>query len=342
MIASLTPYLAEHVPQVGLIRRLEKFGAGQSNPTYKMITDTGVFVLRTKPVGVLLRSAHLVEREFEVMSRLSNTAVPVPKMVHLASDKVSPLGRAFFVMEYLDGRIFWDPSLPDLAAREDRRAIYDAMADRLADLHDVNIEAAGLAEFGKAGNYFARQTDRWSRQYLASVDEPDRAMTGLMDWLGLHMPDDDGQMGLVHGDYRLDNMVFAPDRPEVIGLLDWELATLGHPLADLAYQSMQLRLPSNGAMRGLGGADRAALGLPSERDYIARYCARRNIPLPDNWAFYLVFSTFRLAAILQGVVARAREGNASNPEVAQKYAATIPLLIKQAVDIAHDPSEKVI
>ena len=341
LIANLNPYLTAHAPQLGAVRRLDKFGTGQSNPTFKMTTDTGTYVLRTKPPGALLKSAHMVEREFEVMSGLANTPVPVPAMIHLASDDTSPLGRAFFVMEHLEGRIFWDPSLPELE-REERGAVYSAMADTLAALHNVDVGAVGLASFGKPGSYFSRQIDRWSRQYLASVDEADRGMTGIMEWLGLHVPDDDGQVALVHGDYRLDNMMFAPKVPEVIALLDWELSTLGHPLADLAYQCMQWRLPHSGGMRGLGGLDRAALGLPSERDYIARYCMRRGIAPPQNWGFYLVFSYFRLAAILQGVVARAKGGNASNPEAAQKYAQAIPVLIKQAVDLAHDPSEKAI
>ncbi|WP_217642996.1 phosphotransferase family protein [Litoreibacter janthinus] len=339
MIASLTPYLKAHAPELGAVRRLEKFGTGQSNPTYKMTTDAGTFVLRTKPPGLLLKSAHLVEREFEVMAGLAQTRVPVPRMLHLANDEQSPLGRAFFVMQYLDGRIFWDPSLPDMPQTE-RGAIYDAMADALAALHSVDVAEVGLSDFGKPGNYFARQIDRWSRQYLASVDTPDRGMTGIMAWLDLHLPEDDGQIALVHGDYRLDNMIFARDTPEVIALLDWELATLGHPLADLAYQCMQWRLPYEGGMRGLGGLDRAELGLPTERNYIARYCAQRGITPPENWPFYLVFSYFRLTAILQGVVARAQGGNASNPEAAQKYAAAIPILIKQAVDTAHEPSEK--
>ncbi|EPX81363.1 phosphotransferase [Litoreibacter arenae] len=341
MIASLGPYLAANVPELGTVRHFEKFGTGQSNPTYKLICDAGTFVLRTKPPGQLLKSAHLVEREFEVMQALADTPVPVPKMLHLATDEASPLGRAFFVMEYLEGRVFFDPSLPELDAGE-RASIYDAMADTLAALHSVDVDAVGLSAFGKPGSYFERQIDRWSRQYLASVDVPDRGMRGIMDWLGLHVPDDDGQVALVHGDFRLDNMMIAPDAPRVIALLDWELSTLGHPLADLAYQCMQWRLPHEGGMRGLGGVDRAELGLPSEREYIARYCAARGIARPDNWPFYLVFSYFRLAAILQGVVARAQGGNASNPEAARKYAAAIPVLIKQAVDIAHEPSEKAI
>ncbi|KAG1647610.1 Acyl-CoA dehydrogenase family member 10 [Nymphon striatum] len=301
--APFQPYLSRACSgECGPIRRLEKFGTGQSNPTYKMSTSTGTFVLRSKPPGVLLKSAHLVEREFEVMHALKNT-------------------------------------LPELEIA-DRGAIYDAMADNLAELHSIDLAEVGLSDFGKPGNYFERQLDRWSRQYLASVEVPDRAMTGIMEWLGIHLPPDDGQTALVHGDYRLDNMMFAPEASQVVALLDWELATLGHPLADLAYQCMQWRLPYQGNMRGLGGLDRAELGLPSEHEYVARYCEKRGISPPDNWAFYLVFSTFRLAAILQGVVARAQGGNASNPDTANKYAAAIPVLIKQAVDIAHDPSEK--
>lgn len=338
-ISDVQRYLSEHVPALGAVRRLEKFGTGQSNPTYKMICDSGTYVLRSKPPGRLLASAHLVEREFAAMAALADTQVPVPAMVHLATDDASPLGRAFFIMDHLDGRIFWDPALPELAPDE-RGPIYDAMADTLAALHSVDVEAVGLSAFGKPGNYFSRQIDRWSRQYLASVDTPDRGMTGLMEWLGLHQPDDDGQVALVHGDYRLDNMIFAPDIPQVLALLDWELSTLGHPLADLAYQCMQWRLPHEGGMRGLGGLDRAAIGLPSEDAYIARYCAARGIARPDNWPFCLVFSYFRLAAILQGVVARAQGGNASNPETGRRYEAAIPVLIKQAVDIAQEAGEK--
>lgn len=338
-VSDVQAYVATHVPALGAIERLDKFGTGQSNPTYKMICANGVYVLRAKPAGLLLKSAHLVEREFAAMSALADTAVPVPKMVHLATDEASPLGRAFFIMEHKEGRIFWDPALPELGA-DARGGVYGAMADNLAALHGVDVDAVGLSEYGKPGNYFARQIDRWSRQYLASVDATDRGMTGLMDWLGLHQPSDDGQVALVHGDYRLDNMIFAPDATQVIALLDWELSTLGHPLADLAYQCMQWRLPHEGGMRGLGGLDRAELGLPNEDAYVARYCAARGIERPDNWPFYLVFSYFRLAAILQGVVARAQGGNASNPDAARSYAAAIPVLVKQAVDIAQEAGEK--
>lgn len=329
---TLAPYLARAVPALGPLRRLEKFATGQSNPTYRMTCGDRDFVLRAKPPGQLLRSAHMVEREFRVMGALADSDVPVPEMVHLASDDASPYGRAFFIMGFTPGRIFWDPALPELDPSE-RGAIYDAMCDVLADLHDVDVNAVGLSDFGKPGDYFARQTARWSDQYRASALEPRPDMDRLMAWLAENLPEDDGQVALVHGDFRLDNMIFEPKAPKVAALLDWELSTLGHPFADLAYQCMQWRLPHQGNMRGLGGLDREALGLPSEEAYLTRYCARRGINAPDNWMFYLAFSYFRLAAILEGVVRRAHDGNASNPETARSYAAAIPILAGQAVEM---------
>jgi aminoglycoside phosphotransferase (APT) family kinase protein len=331
-IDALAPYLAAAAPQLGAIIGLEKFTTGQSNPTYRLRCSEGDFVLRAKPPGQLLKSAHQVGREYRVMAGLAGSDVPVPRMVHLAEDDTSPIGRAFFVMELIEGRIFWDPAVPEVDAAT-RAELYDEMNRVLAALHEVDVARAGLADFGKPGNYFARQTDRWTQQYKASCVTPNADMDRLMAWLAEAVPDDDGQVALVHGDYRLDNMIFAPDRSQVVALLDWELSTLGHPLADLAYQCMQWRLPHQGGMRGLGGLDRASLGIPSEQDYVARYCARRGIAAPDNWAFYLAFSFFRLAAILEGVVRRAHDGNASNPETARTYAAAIPLLAEAATTI---------
>ncbi len=328
-------YLAEHVPDLGAVHSVEKFGDGQSNPTYRLNCTNGPYVLRIKPPGKLLKSAHQVAREYRVMAALGPTQVPVPGMVHLACDEASPFGRAFFIMEHVEGRIFWDPALPDCQPQE-RAAIYDAMNAALAGLHSVDPVAVGLADFGKPGNYFARQTDRWSRQYLASRLEQNAQMDAVIDWLGAQMPDDDGQVALVHGDYRLDNLIFAPDRPQVAAILDWELSTLGHPLADLAYQCMQWRLPNAGRMRGLAGVNRAASGIPSETDYVKTYCARRGIHAPDNWEFYLVFCYFRLAAILEGVARRAADGNASNPEAGRAYAKSIPLLAEQAVALTRE------
>ncbi len=305
--------------------RLTKFGSGQSNPTYLVTAESGRYVLRAKPPGQLLKSAHQVDREYRVMNALNGSDVPVPAMLHL-SDEASPIGRMFYVMAYVEGRIFWDPALPEAASNDERAAIYDAMNATLAALHSVDIEAVGLADFGKPGSYFERQLARWTSQYRASETEAVADMDRLIAWLEKHLPADDGVVTLVHGDYRLDNMIFAPDRPEVVAVLDWELSTLGHPYADIAYQCMQWRLPHQSGFRGLGGIDRAALGLPSEEAYVAAYCRRRGIDSIGNWNFYLAFSFFRLAAICQGVYKRALDGNASNPEKAKTYREAVRLL----------------
>lgn len=333
--ADLSAYLTDAIPEFEKLGDVTKFGTGQSNPTYKLDADSGSYVLRSKPPGKLLPSAHAVDREFRVMQALSGTDVPVPEVLHLAEPQTSPSRRMFFVMRYLPGRIFWDPALPEMQNAE-RAAIYDAMNAALAALHDVDVKAVGLSDFGKPGNYFARQLDRWSRQYLSSVDDPAEAMVAIMDWLGKHMPADDGAVSLVHGDWRLDNMIFAPDAPEIAGILDWELSTLGHPMADLAYQCMQWRLPNQGDMRGLAGIDRAAFGLPSEAEYIATYARRRGLGSIKDWPFYLVFAFFRLAAILAGVAARAAAGNASNPQMARKYGAAVPALAAMATIVMHE------
>ena len=329
---TLAPYLTQHLPELGHLKQFEKFATGQSNPTYRITTETGDYVLRAKPPGQLLKSAHAVEREYRVMDALGATDVAVPAMIHLASDAASPYGRAFFLMEYKPGRIFWDPALPELKHHE-RGAIYAAMNETLAQLHSVDVAGAGLTDFGKPGDYFARQTDRWTRQYRASVVTQNDDMDILIDWLAANLPDDDGQVALVHGDYRLDNMIFDLNAPKVVALLDWELSTLGHPLADLAYQCMQWRLPHDAGMRGLGGLDRKALGLPSEQEYVAQYCQTRGINPPHNWEFYLAFSFFRLAAILEGVVRRGVDGNASNPDASRGYARAIPVLARMATDL---------
>jgi aminoglycoside phosphotransferase (APT) family kinase protein len=326
-LAAFGAYLERYVDGFSGLQVAEKFGTGQSNPTYHLKAASGQYVLRAKPPGELLKSAHQVDREFRVMAALAGSDVPVPRMYHLA-DEDNPLGRMFFVMDYLEGRIFWDPSLPELEKPE-RAAIYDGMNKTLAALHDVDVDGVGLSDFGRPGNYFERQTGRWIKQYQASVLDPNADMDRLMDWLLAEMPEDDTS-ALVHGDYRLDNMIFAPDSAEVIAVLDWELSTLGHPLADLAYQCMQWRLPYQAGMRGLGGLDRHDLGLPDEAEYVAAYCARRGLPGIDNWNFYLAFSFFRLAAILQGVVRRAHDGNASNPERAREMAQAIPVLAGMA------------
>jgi aminoglycoside phosphotransferase (APT) family kinase protein len=330
--AALAPYLEAKIPGFSGLEAIEKFNAGQSNPTYLLTARSGRYVLRAKPPGQLLKSAHQVDREYRVMKALAGTAVPVPKMLHLAPED-SPIGRMFYVMEFLDGRIFWDPALPDASSNEERAAIYDAMNATLAALHDVDVEAAGLADYGRPGNYFERQLARWTSQYRASETGSVADMDRLIAWLESHMPPDDGIVSLVHGDYRLDNMIFAPDGPQVLAVLDWELSTLGHPCSDIAYQCMQWRLPHKSGFRGLGGIDRAALGLPSEEDYVAAYCRRRGLDGIPDWNFFLAFSFFRLAAICQGVYKRALDGNASNPEKAKMYGEAVKLLSHLATEL---------
>jgi aminoglycoside phosphotransferase (APT) family kinase protein len=265
------------------------------------------------------------------MAALAATAVPVPRVLHLCEDD-GVIGSTFFVMEYLDGRIFWDGRLPDVS-REERGAIYDAMNAALAALHRVDPVAVGLGDFGRPGSYFERQTARWSGQYRASETGAIPAMDALVAWLDRAVPAEDGRVSLVHGDYRLDNMIFAPGEPRILALLDWELSTLGHPFADLAYQCMQWRLPSEGAFRGLGDLDRTAHGLPTEAEYVARYCERTGVAAIPDWTYYLAFSFFRLAAILQGVYRRSLDGNASDPERGRRMGEAVPMLAAMAMDL---------
>ncbi|WP_256751424.1 phosphotransferase [Mesorhizobium sp. Mes31] len=323
--AALAPYLEANIPGFSGLAAIEKFKSGQSNPTYLLTAASGRYVLRAKPPGQLLKSAHQVDREFTVMSALAGTAVPVPRMLHLSAED-SPIGRMFYVMDFLDGRIFWDPALPEARDNDERAAIYDAMNVTLAAMHDVDVKAVGLGEFGRPGNYFERQLARWTSQYRASETGTVADMDRLISWLEKHMPADDGRVSLVHGDYRLDNLIFAPNQPQVVAVLDWELSTLGHPFADIAYQCMQWRLPHASGFRGLGGVERSALGLPSEEAYVAAYCRRRGLEGIGNWTFFLAFSFFRLAAICQGVYKRALDGNASNPEKAKTYGEAVKLL----------------
>ena len=327
---ALADELHELVPGFSGLHAVEKFNTGQSNPTYRVEADSGNYVLRAKPPGTLLKSAHQVDREYRVMKALAANNVPVPKVYGLSGED-SAIGRMYFVMELVEGRIFWDPALPEVSKQE-RAAIYDGMNDVLARLHSVDPEAAGLADYGRPGNYFARQIRRWSEQYIASKTEELPDMDRLMDWLWDNLPDDDGMVSVVHGDYRLDNMIFAPHGEEVRALIDWELSTLGHPLADLSYQCMQWRLPHKSGFRGLGGLDREELGIPSEADYVARYSERSGIAV-DNWTFCLSFSFFRLAAILQGVYKRSLDGNASNPERAREIGQAVPQLASMANSI---------
>ncbi|HTV68618.1 MAG TPA: phosphotransferase [Rhizobiaceae bacterium] len=328
----LAPYLEANIPGFSGLSVIAKFKTGQSNPTYLLNAESGRYVLRAKPPGALLKSAHQVDREYRVMKALAGSDVPVPNALFLSPED-SPIGRMFFVMDFLDGRIFWDPALPEAASNDERAAIYDSMNATLAALHTVDVDTVGLSDFGKPGSYFERQLGRWTSQYRASETGTVRDMDELIAWLEKHLPADDGVVALVHGDYRLDNMIFDSSEPRVVAVLDWELSTLGHPYADIAYQCMQWRLPHSSGFRGLDGVDRAALGLPSEEEYVARYCERRGIAGIDNWAFYLAFSFFRLAAICQGVYKRALDGNASNPEKAKTYGDAVKLLAGLAVKL---------
>lgn len=333
--ATLEAYLAQNVAGFGRLDAVEKFSDGQSNPTYKLTSGKKAYVLRAKPPGQLLKSAHAVDREYRIMQALAATVVPVPQVLHL-SEEESPMGPQFLVMEMVEGRIFWDPALPDLSMSE-RTDVYDAMNETLARLHSVDPATIGLGDFGKPGNYFERQVARWSRQYAQAATEPLPDADWLVDWLAEHMVADDGTAAIVHGDYRIDNMIFAQNAPEVRAVLDWELSTLGHPFADLAYQCMHWRLPYEGHFRGLGGLDRAALGLPDEASYVAAYCNRRGLQPPENWAFYVVFSYFRFLAILQGVYRRGLDGNAANPKDTNRLRDIIALLAGDARALAtHD------
>lgn len=328
---ALGAWLETHVPGFRPPFTLTKFATGQSNPTYRVDAASGALVLRAKPPGQLLKSAHQVDREFRVLEALRPAGVPVPRALALCPDVPSPIGRMFYVMELVEGRIFWDPALPELSGPAERAAIYQGMNAALARLHDVDPAAVGLADFGRPGSYFERQLSRWAGQYRASETGAIVDMDRLIGWLESNLPADDGAVSLVHGDFRLDNMIFDAHRPEVAAIIDWELSTLGHPMADLAYQCMQWRLPHDSGFRGLGGLDRDALGLPSEADYVDAYCRRRGIARIDNWPFYIAFSFFRLGAILQGVYRRALDGNASNPQKARTYGQAVPLIAAAAM-----------
>ena len=322
-LARLEPWLREQIPSLDAALSVEKFAGGQSNPTFKLSAGDTHYVLRRKPPGELLASAHAVDREFRVLDALRDTDVPVPNAIALCTDD-SVIGSMFYVMEHLEGRIFWDPAVPEVN-NEERTAIYDEMNRVLAALHRVNVDTVGLTDYGKPGNYYARQIGRWTKQYRASETEAVAEMEALIDWLPNHIPEGDETVALVHGDYRLDNMIFHPREPRVIGILDWELSTIGDPLADLAYQLMAWRFPREGGISGLEGLDRSSLGLPSDEDYIAAYCHRTGRDGIDNWPFYMAFCFFRIAAILQGIKKRAQIGTASSAEADSRAIMVGPL-----------------
>ncbi len=312
---SLATYLENHVEGFRGPLTATKFKGGQSNPTYRIDAASGTYVLRRKPPGALLPSAHAVDREFRVLQALHGGAAPVARPLHLCTDD-AVIGSIFYLMDFVDGRIFWDPSLPDQSPAG-RHDIYDAIVDAMAALHAIDPAAVGLADYGKPGNYFERQLRRWGEQYRASETRAIPAMDALIAVLPARCPADDGSVSLVHGDFRIDNLMFHPDAPRVLAIVDWELSTLGHPLADLGYFCMALRLPRNPALPGLAGLDRAALGIPDETALLARYAQATGRPIPDDWPFVLAFSFFRLAAIAQGVAKRAEQGNASSDQAMQ-------------------------
>jgi len=314
---------------------VEQFKGGQSNPTYKLITPARSYVMRSKPgpADKLLASAHAVDREFTVMRALHGTDVPVPTM-HLLCEDESVIGRAFYVMEFMPGRVLWEQSLPDVA-RPDRAAYYDEMNRVMAALHNVDVNAVGLANYGKPGNYFERQIGRWTKQYQASITQPIAAMDQLIAWLPANIPAsarDESQVSVVHGDYRLDNLMFDATAPRAIAVLDWELSTIGHPLADFSYHCMSWHIQP-GQFRGLGGLDLDALGIPDEKAYVRRYCERTGRvgkgkdvdAVMTDWNFYLAYNMFRLAGILQGIAKRVEMGTASSAQARQAGAGARPL-----------------
>ena len=326
----LDKYLETNIKGFKNLRKATKFPDGQSNPTYRLDADSGSYVLRRQPFGNLLKSAHAVDREYRVIDALQNSDVPVPVALHLCEDS-EQIGSLFYVMSFEQGRVLWDPALPDFSVQE-RIALYDEMNRVLAALHDVDVQARGLIDFGKPGNYFGRQIDRWSRQYRSSETETIEEMDQLMAWLPENLPADDGRVSLIHGDYRIDNIIFSNNSCSALAVLDWELSTLGHPFADLAYQCMQWRLDNSAVIPGLGDIDRQNLGLPQEQRYIEDYCRRRNLTGIDHWEFYLAFSFFRIAAILQGVLKRAIDGNASS-EKAFQYGSMTPILAHMGLNV---------
>ncbi len=313
--AKLADYLQAHIAGFRGPLAATKFKGGQSNPTYLLEAASGKYVLRRKPPGMLLASAHAVDREFRVLGALADSAVPVARALHLCVDE-TVIGSMFYVMEYVPGRIFWDPTLPELGA-DVRGAYFLAAIDALIALTKVDVTATGLADYGKPGNYFSRQVARWTEQYRAAETDRLDAMESLIGWLPRAVPPDDGRIALVHGDFRIDNLIWQADTPRVAAIVDWELSTLGHPHADLAYFCMALRLPRHGLLPGLAGIDRGALGIPEESAMIDRYVAASGLDPRPHWNFLLAFQFFRLAAIAQGVLKRALQGNASSERAMQ-------------------------
>ncbi len=323
--ARLEAYLSAHVEGFKGPLTIRQFKGGQSNPTYQLITPGAKYVLRRKPPGKLLPSAHAVDREFRIISALHPTGFPVPRPYVLCTDE-SVVGTMFYVMECVEGRVLWEPQLPGMDPKQ-RHAIYDAMNETLARLHQTDFQKLGLEDFGKPGNYFSRQISRWGKQYVASETESIAEMNKLMEWLPQHIPAGE-RNSIVHGDYRLDNMVLHPTEPRVLAVLDWEISTIGDPLADFTYHIMQWRMPAGGTGGGTGslvGADLKALGIPLEEDYVALYCRRTGRSGIDNLDFYFAYNFFRLGCILQGIIGRVRDGTAASAHAETMAAAVRPL-----------------
>lgn len=329
-LEAIDAYLSANLPGYQGPLEATKFAVGQSNPTYELRTSGRTYVLRRKPLGVLLKSAHAVDREYRVQSALAGSKVPVPRMYLLCEDD-TVIGSAFYVMERLDGRNFLEPTMSGESS-ETRTAVLDEMNRVLAELHMVDIDAVGLSDYGPAGNYFERQIARWTKQYRASEIEHVADMDRLISALQSSVPADDGQRTLVHGDYRIDNLMFERNGTRCVGVLDWELSTIGHPYADLAAVIMQWQMPPGAEGRGLAGIDRNSLGLPTDDAFIAQYCQRRGLPDIDNFGFYLAFNFFRMAGILQGVYKRALDGNASDPARGRALGAYVPMFAKHGLD----------
>lgn len=321
--ARVEQYLLAHLPDFEGPIRVRQFKGGQSNPTYLLESPSGKYVMRRKPPGKLLPSAHAVDREYRVISALHDAGFPVPKPWLLCTDE-GIAGTAFFVMDFVDGRIFWNLELPGLAPAE-RGAIYEQLNDTIAALHNFDYEALGLGDFGSPGNYFSRQISRWSKQYLASETESIEAMNRLIDWLPRHIPEDESS-SVVHGDFRLDNIVLHPREPRVVAVLDWELSTIGHPVGDFTYHLMAWQMPEIGiGSTGLKGKDLRQLGIPTEEEYLRGWCDKTGRDgIPDR-AFYSAYNFFRIAAILQGIAGRVRDGTASSAHAANAARAVRPL-----------------
>ena len=320
-MARLDRWIAANVEGHGGPVRITRFNGGQSNPTYRIDSTTGIYVLRSKPPGDLLPTAHAVDREFRVLRALAGTDVPTPRALVLCEDE-AVIGRVFYLMEHVEGRVAYDPRLPGVAPA-DRAAIFDAMNATIATLHAIDPADVGLEDYGRSGAYMARQVARWTKQYRASRTDPNPAMERLIEWLPAHLPAERATR-VIHGDFRLDNIVLHPTEPRVVAVLDWELSTLGDPMADFAYHCLSWRVEPE-LFRGLRGVDLAALGIPSEEAYLAAYLDRTGLAAPENWEYYLAFSLFRIAAIIQGIAMRAETGSAADARAAETGALARPL-----------------